>query len=63
MPGILLRYLVVVGQEVDAGTPVAVLEAMKMENTIPAPIKGRVKSLGFSPGDKVNKGDILAVIA
>jgi pyruvate carboxylase subunit B len=63
MPGIVLRYLVEVGQKVDSGAPVVVLEAMKMENTIPSPTKGAVKSLNCSPGDKINKGDILAVVA
>ncbi|MBI2856879.1 MAG: pyruvate carboxylase subunit B [Chloroflexi bacterium] len=62
MPGILLRYLVVQGQEVDAGAPVAVVEAMKMENTIATPVKGKVKSLNYIAGSKVSRGDILAVI-
>lgn len=63
MPGILVRYLVQVGQDVDVGSPVAVLEAMKMENTIASAIKGKVKSLDATAGGKVSKGDILAVIA
>ena len=63
MPGTLLRYLVQVGQDVDAGSPVAVVEAMKMENTITSAIKGKVKSLDATVGGKVSKGDILAVIA
>ncbi|MEW6033579.1 MAG: pyruvate carboxylase subunit B [Chloroflexota bacterium] len=63
MPGILLRYLVQTGQDVEVGTPVAVVEAMKMENTIPSPVKGKVKSLNAKAGNKVSKGDTLAVIA
>ncbi|MBI2854662.1 MAG: pyruvate carboxylase subunit B [Chloroflexi bacterium] len=63
MPGILLRYLVRVGQEVDAGMPVAVVEAMKMENTIVSPVKGKVKLLNCNPGGKVGRGDTVAVIA
>jgi len=63
MPGILVRYLVQVGQDVDVGSPVAVVEAMKMENTIASAIKGNVKSLDATAGGKVSKGDILAIIA
>ncbi|MBI2958147.1 MAG: pyruvate carboxylase subunit B, partial [Chloroflexi bacterium] len=62
LPGILLRYLVQADQQVDAGTPVAVVEAMKMENTIATPVAGKVKSLNATVGGKVNKGDILAVV-
>jgi len=63
MPGILLRYLVEVGQQVEPETPLAIVEAMKMENTIPAEAKGKVKSLNVTVGGKVGRGDILAVIA
>ena len=63
MPGIVLRYVVEVGQSVDAGDPVLVLEAMKMENTLPSPISGSVKSLSFDVGVTVSKDDVLAVIA
>ena len=63
MPGIVLRYLVEVGQQVNAGDPVLVLEAMKMENTLPAPIGGSVESLAFDVGVTVSKDDVLAVIA
>lgn len=62
MPGMLLSYLVNAGQDVDVGTPIAVVEAMKMENTIVSEAKGQVKSLNATAGGKVNKGDILAVI-
>lgn len=62
MPGILVRYLVEVGQTVEPGTPVAMIEAMKMENTIASEVKGKVKSLNATVGGKVSRGDILAVI-
>ena len=45
MPGLLLRYVVEEGQQVKAGDPVVVLEAMKMENTLPSPVDGTVSSL------------------
>ena len=63
MPGIILRYVVEAGQSVIAGDPVLVLEAMKMENTLPSPISGAVKSLPFEIGVTVAKDDVLAVIA
>ena len=62
MPGVILRYLVEVGQEVKQGEPVAVLEAMKMENTLPAPKNGSIQSLHVEPGQTVSKGDLLAII-
>ena len=63
MPGLLLRYAVEEGQQVKAGDPVVVLEAMKMENTLPAPIAGTVSSLPLRPGDTVAKDAVLAIIA
>lgn len=62
MPGIIIRYDAEVGAKVKAGDSVVVLEAMKMENALPAPVDGTVKALNFKSGDKVAKGDILAVI-
>lgn len=62
MPGMIIRYEVEVGQQVKAGDTVVILEAMKMETTLPAPIDGTVKELRFKPGDRVAKDDVLAVI-
>jgi pyruvate carboxylase subunit B len=62
MPGIMLRYAVEVGQQVKKGAPVLVLEAMKMENSLPSPVDGTVKELKVSPGTWVKKNDILAII-
>jgi pyruvate carboxylase subunit B len=62
MPGILLRYLVQVGQAVTQGDPVLVLEAMKMENTLPAPVSGTVRALPVETGTTVSRGTVLAVI-
>jgi pyruvate carboxylase subunit B len=62
MPGLVLRYLVEVGTEVKAGEPVVLLEAMKMQNTLPSPRDGRVARLPFSAGDNVNRGDVLVVL-
>ncbi len=63
MPGIVLRYIAEVGQSVQAGDPILVLEAMKMENTLPSPTTGVVKALPFDIGVTVAKDDILAIIA
>ena len=63
MPGLVLRYTVEVGQRVEAGDTVVILEAMKMENSLPSPSAGVVKALPQTFGVKVAKGDVLAVIA
>jgi len=57
---VLLR--VNVGQEVERGECVCILEAMKMENEIAAPKAGVVKEIRVSEGAIVNKGDVLAVV-
>ena len=50
------------GDEVVEGSCIIVLEAMKMENEILAPVSGKVIAVRFGPGDKVSAGDILAII-
>ncbi len=62
MPGIVSRYTVEVGQRVDAGDAVVVIESMKMENSLPSPVAGTVRELPASQGATVAKGDILAII-
>ena len=62
MPGILLRYVVEVGQQVKKGTPVLMIEAMKMENSLPSPVDGTVKEFKVSPGSWVKKNEVLALI-
>ncbi|HEU4828735.1 MAG TPA: biotin/lipoyl-containing protein [Gemmatimonadales bacterium] len=59
MPGLVVRIQVEVGQRVAAGTPVAVLEAMKMENQLKAPAPGVVRAIHVRPGDAVEKGKSL----
>jgi len=63
MPGTIIRYLVNEGDEVVAGDGVVILEAMKMENILPAPEDGKIVAIGFKPGDRVNTNDVLAIIA
>jgi pyruvate carboxylase subunit B len=62
MPGTVIRYLVREGDEVKAGDGVVILEAMKMENVLPAPEDGSIKAMNFKPGDKVNTNEVLAII-
>jgi oxaloacetate decarboxylase alpha subunit/pyruvate carboxylase subunit B len=62
MPGMIVKYLKNVGDKVSEGETLLVLEAMKMENALPAPANGTVKALNFSSGDSVKKGDVLAVV-
>ena len=56
MPGKIIALLAEAGAPVDKGAPLLVLEAMKMEHTISAPRKGRVKAFRFAPGDQVSDG-------
>ena len=62
MQGTIVKVLVEVGQEVEAGATVCVLEAMKMENNIAAEKAGTVKEIKVSPGDSVGAGDVVVVI-
>ena len=62
MQGTIVKVLVEVGQEVEVGQAVVVLEAMKMENQIAAEKAGTVKEIKVAPGDTVGGGDVVAVI-
>jgi propionyl-CoA carboxylase alpha chain len=53
MPGLLMRLDVAAGDKVEAGQPLAVVEAMKMENILRAEKTGRVKSINAAPGDSL----------
>ena len=61
--GKVVKVLVAVGDEVAPGTPVIVLEAMKMENEIVAERGGKVTSVGKQAGQAVETGDMLVEIA
>ncbi|MDX9707427.1 MAG: acetyl/propionyl/methylcrotonyl-CoA carboxylase subunit alpha [Azospira sp.] len=56
MPGKVVTLLVPPGQAVEKGTPLLVLEAMKMEHTITAPKNGTVKAFCYGVGDQVADG-------
>lgn len=59
MPGRILEFSVEVGDEVDEGTPLLTLEAMKMENVIKSEGIGKVKSLAKSKDDVVEKNELI----
>jgi acetyl-CoA/propionyl-CoA carboxylase biotin carboxyl carrier protein len=63
MQGTIVKVLVDVGQEVESGQAVVVLEAMKMENHIAADKNGTVTEIKVKPGDTVGGGDIVVVIS
>ena len=62
MQGTIVKVLVSVGDQVEAGQPVCVLEAMKMENNITADKAGTVSEVKVSPGQSVGTGDVVIVI-
>ena len=62
MQGTIVKVLVEVGQTVEVGQAVCVLEAMKMENQITADKAGTVKEVRVAPGDSVGSGDVVVVI-
>ena len=62
MPGTVVSVNVEAGQQVEAGQPVLVLEAMKMQHRVNAPHTGTVTEIDVKPGQQVAAGDVLAVV-
>jgi biotin carboxyl carrier protein len=62
MPGKIVRVLVAVGDAVEAGQGIVVVEAMKMQNELKAPQSGLVASVHVKENDSVVAGAVLAVI-
>jgi biotin carboxyl carrier protein len=62
MQGTIVKILVEIGQEVDVGQPVVLLEAMKMENQINADKSGKVTEIKVEAGQTVGGGDVVVVI-
>ncbi|MCK9375288.1 MAG: carboxylase, partial [Syntrophobacterales bacterium] len=62
MPGMIISYAVKVGDKVANGDLVCVLEAMKMQNSLPAPASGTIKAINFEPGASVAKDAVILVI-
>jgi len=59
MPGKVVALLAQPGQKVDKGTPLLILEAMKMEHTITAPSAGTIKAFCYAAGEQVADGAAL----
>lgn len=62
MPGKILDIIVREGDKVELGDPVAILEAMKMENELKAPVSGVITSIAVSAGDSVEKNALILEI-
>ena len=62
MPGTVVKVAVEQGDAVEAGQPVLVLEAMKMQHTVSAPHAGTVTQIDVQPGAQVAAGEVLAVV-
>ena len=59
MPGRVVKLMVAQGDDVKAGDPLLVVEAMKMENRVQAPIAGKVGAIYVKEGDEVNPDETL----
>ena len=62
MPGKVLSVHVAAGDQVTAGQPLVIMEAMKMEHTITAPVDSVVGELRCAVGDQVDNGQVLVVL-
>ena len=62
MPGNIFKVECTVGQSVKAGDVLVVLEAMKMEIEVSAPVDGTVKSISAVVGSTVNTDDLLVTL-
>jgi biotin carboxyl carrier protein len=62
MPGLVVNIPVALGDAVQRGQTVAVLEAMKMENDLSAPRNGTIKEIKVARGQAVNQGQPLVIV-
>ncbi len=62
MPGKVIRVLVAVGDAVESGQGVVIVEAMKMQNELKSPRDGRVSAVSVKENDTVNAGAVLVTI-
>ncbi|MFP8966181.1 sodium-extruding oxaloacetate decarboxylase subunit alpha [Pokkaliibacter sp. CJK22405] len=63
MPGNIVDVLVKAGDAIEAGAPVLVIEAMKMETEVKAAVSGTVQEVYIQKGDRVTPGEILVDIS
>jgi 3-methylcrotonyl-CoA carboxylase alpha subunit len=62
MPGRVVQVLVVAEQAVEAGAPLVILEAMKMEQTLTTALPGTVRAIHCAPDDIVDAGAVLVEV-
>jgi len=62
IPGLITKLFVKAGDKIKEGHPLCILEAMKMENEINAPMDGVIKSIHVIEGNSVEKGNIIMEI-
>ncbi|HET9950736.1 MAG TPA: biotin/lipoyl-containing protein [Candidatus Eisenbacteria bacterium] len=62
MPGLVVEVFAALGDRVEAGSPLVVVEAMKMQNALPAPLSGRVTAVSVSAGTPVESGALLLTV-
>ena len=62
MPGLVVKFYVSLGDDVLLNTPLLVLEAMKMENEINAPVKGKITDISVSIGQNISTETLLMTI-
>ncbi|TFH26496.1 MAG: acetyl-CoA carboxylase biotin carboxyl carrier protein subunit [Bacteroidia bacterium] len=59
IPGTIQKIMVKVGDQVEAGLPMLILEAMKMRNEVLAPVGGVIRTINVSVGEQVPKSHLL----
>ncbi len=62
IPGLILEIKVKVGDIVTAGQVVAILEAMKMENSLTSHVSGTIKEIRIDKGSEVSTGDVVMIV-
>ncbi|MCI0527199.1 MAG: sodium-extruding oxaloacetate decarboxylase subunit alpha [Nitrospira sp.] len=62
MPGVVVSVKVRVGDRLEAGDTVLIVEAMKLETEVHSPIAGEVKAIYVNEGDRVNPDEVLVVV-
>lgn len=62
IPGTIIQIFVNEGEELLKGTPLLILEAMKMENIIRMPLDGKIKRITVEKGQKIGKHTVLMLL-